>query len=374
MKRPCYSVIALALTCFLFTLLPFRPGTAARGQSQGIRPGARAPAFIGSAEDWLNTDGKPVQWKPGDVILVDFWEYTCVNCIRTLPYLKAWYARYAKDGLVIVGIHTPEFAFARERANVAAAVKRFGLTYPILVDSDYKNWFAWQGEQGYWPRKFLVDFRGNVVYDHAGEGGYGDTEAKIQALLKEAHPGIKLPPLMEAVRAEDRPGAVCYPVTPEMYAGQRGFNAGQHGSVSEFLPGRITAYRFAGAREDGKFYLQGAWRTDRESLRHARETRGLPDFVAIKYHALSCNAVIKPEDGRPFRLYVTQDGRPVPKTDAGEDIRYDEAGRSYAPVDAPRMYRLTRHSRFGSHVLKLAADSAGFGLYSFTFTSCVQPQ
>jgi thiol-disulfide isomerase/thioredoxin len=342
----------------------------------GARPqdtaGIKAPALIGELKNWLNTDGRPVQWKPGRVMLIDFWEYTCVNCIRTLPYLKAWHERYARNGLIIVGIHTPEFAFAKEHTNVAEAVKRFGLTYPILIDSDYKNWRAWQGEAGYWPRKFLVDHKGNVVYDHAGEGGYGETEAKIQELLRRAKPGIRLPRIMQPIRAEDRPGAVCYPVTHEMYAGVRGYRQGQFGNINTFQPGRVAEYKFSQAEEDGLFYLHGSWQTNQESIRHARETPDPTDFIAIKYHAISCNAVIRPEGGASFRLYVTQDSKPVARLDAGDDIRYDEQGRSYALVDKPRMYSLTKNRKFGQHVLKLSTTSSAFGLYSFTFSSCVQ--
>lgn len=351
-------------------------GAGASERARGARPqdsmGIRAPALIGEPKDWLNTGGKPVRWRPGRVMLIDFWEYTCVNCIRTLPYLKAWHHRYAKEGLVIVGIHTPEFAFAKEHTNVAEAVKRFGLTYPILIDSDYRNWRAWQGEAGYWPRKFLVDHKGNVVYDHAGEGGYGETEAKIQLLLRKARPGIRLPRIMQPIRAEDKPGAVCYPVTHEMYAGARGYRQGQYGNIPLFQPGRTAEYTFHQAEEDGQFYLHGLWQTNPESLRHARETPGPTDFVAIKYHAISCNAVIRPERGVSFRLYVTQDDKPVARADAGEDIRYDEQGRSYVLVDKPRMYNLTKNRKFGQHVLKLSTPSSAFGLYSFTFSSCVQ--
>src|SRR5437667_11545201 len=125
----------------------------------------------------------------GKVVLVDFWEYTCVNCIRTLPYLKEWHNRYAKDGLVIIGIHTPEFACAKQRGNVAQAVKKLGITWPVLVDSDYRNWRAYNN--AYWPRKYFIDHTGHIVEDHAGEGGYEESEAKIQELLKEINPKIQ---------------------------------------------------------------------------------------------------------------------------------------------------------------------------------------
>ncbi len=117
-------------------------------------------------------------------MLVDFWTYTCINCLRTLPALRAWYERYEDDGLVIVGVHTPEFAFERERANVERAVRDNELRYPVAQDNEYATWQAW-GNQ-YWPAKYLIDARGQVRYTHFGEGAYGETEEAIRALLEEA--------------------------------------------------------------------------------------------------------------------------------------------------------------------------------------------
>src|SRR5579871_3310899 len=174
-----------------------------------------APALIGVPSDWLNTDGQPLQIKKGVVYLIDFWEYTCVNCLRTLPYLQEWNRRYARDGLVIVGIHTPEFQFAHDRNNVAKAVKQLGITWPVLVDSDYRNWTAYNNS--FWPRKYFIDGTGRIVADHAGEGGYEESEARIQAMLKHLHPGLKFPKVMALVHDADKPGAVCYPTTAETY-------------------------------------------------------------------------------------------------------------------------------------------------------------
>jgi thiol-disulfide isomerase/thioredoxin len=336
-------------------------------------PNYPAPKLVGDGNDWLNTDGKALQLQKGKVYLIDFWEYTCVNCIRTLPYVKKWNQKYAKDGLVIIGIHTPEFGFAHNRTNVEAAVRMFGITYPVLVDSQYRNWQLWQGDSGYWPRKFLVNAEGNVVYDHAGEGGYQETEREIQKLLLQAHPGLQLPPLMKLIRPEDTPGAVCYPVTPEMYAGQRGFESGQLGNVAGFSLGNIAEYRIMGKEVDGRFYLQGLWQTNSEFLRHARSSPDYSDFISVRYHALSANAVIRPEDGVPFRIYVLQDGLPVKADDRGQDIRVDKNGRTYILVDSPRMYQLTKNLHYGSHEIRLMTNSTGFGLYSFTYSSCEEP-
>ncbi|HZT42373.1 MAG TPA: redoxin domain-containing protein [Chthonomonadaceae bacterium] len=371
------TVAATALILFAF-LRNSRPAAAAprfQDPPQELRSAnwpQLAPEFRGTAADWLNTAGKALSLKEliatRHVVLVDFWEYTCVNCLRTIPYLQEWNKRYAKDGLVIVGIHTPEFQFAKDPHNVAEAVKRLGITWPVLIDSDYHNWNAYHN--GGWPHKFFINDRGLIVADHFGEGAYDRSEALIQQLLKQAHPDLTFPKVMAPVRDADKPGAVCYLQTPEMYVGERGAQQDQHGNLDTYVPGQLGFFDDPGTHEDGKVYAQGAWRMEPESLRHGRTTTALQDYIALRYHALECNAVIKPEGDKPFRVTIIQDGKPIAKQDKGADIQYDEKGNSYIQVDTPRMYRLTANARFGSHELRLASNSPDFGLYSFTFTSC----
>ena len=325
-----------------------------------------APKLIGASAEWINTDGKPLQIEKGKVYIIDFWEYTCINCLRTLPYLKEWNSRYAKDGLVIIGVHTPEFKFAKDRANVAAAVKKYGIIWPVVNDSAYRNWQAYRNT--FWPRKYFIDSKGMVVADHAGEGGYAESEELIQKLLKEANPNIVLPPIQR--ETPERVNATT--MTPELYAGARGKQNEQHGNITAFIAGKTQVYRSPGTSlTDGKIYVQGAWTTEEESLRHGRATQDLNDKILLRYHARECNAVIKPEANMPFRVYITQDGKPVAQADKGQDIQYDEKGSSYLQVDQPRMYRITRNAAFSSHILTLASMSPDFGLYSFTFSPTV---
>lgn len=336
---------------------------------------ARAPEFEGAPTDWINSgplsmaeivrthkrpDGKPVS-----AILVDIWEYTCINCIRTMPYLKEWNTRYADKGLLIVGIHTPEFGFAKDRTHVADAAKRFGLTYPILVDSDYRNWNAYHNQ--YWPRHFLIDAKGNIVHDQVGEGNYADTERRIQQLLKAGNPAVVLPKPMPVVRDTDRPGAVCYPVTPETYLG---YQRGKLGNRGGHQNDKAVSYNDPGIYEDGIPMARGVWKATHEAMIHTRNAEG--DYIALKYHALEVYAVIKPEGGKPVRVYVSQDGKSLPKADAGVDVRFDEGGRAYLNVDTPRMYSVVKNAKFGQHVLGLSSPSEGFGLYAYTFGSCTQ--
>jgi thiol-disulfide isomerase/thioredoxin len=344
-------------------------------QAVGVS-GPLAPDFIGGKADWINSpplslrqiarthktaDGKPVH-----AILVDYWEYTCINCIRTMPYLKEWNRRYAKDGLLIVGIHTPEFQFAANKSNVAAAVKRFGLTYPILVDSGYKNWNAW-GEH-YWPHHYLLNGSGMILHDRAGEGGYRETELQIQALLKAANPGLRLPAPMSTVRDTDAEGAVCYPMTAETYAGYVRGRLGNPGGARRDVAATYTDPRRYG---DGVPMLSGKWKATSQSVRHVGANPA--DYAALQYHALDVYAVMKPEAGKAVRVYVTQDGKSLPAAAKGGDIRFDGQHRSYITVDTARMYHVVHNPAWGHHLLRLSPQSEGLGLYSYTFGSCTTP-
>ncbi|CAB3684876.1 thioredoxin [Achromobacter marplatensis] len=143
-----------------------------------------APEFTG-IENWLNSPPLTLASQRGKVVLVDFWTYTCINCIRTLPYVTSWHQKYKDQGLVVVGVHTPEFPFERSTPNVQKALERFKITYPVAQDNRYATWEAYRNQ--YWPAVYLIDKQGQIVYRHFGEGNYAETEAEIQRLL--AQPG-----------------------------------------------------------------------------------------------------------------------------------------------------------------------------------------
>src|ERR1700730_6371631 len=151
------------------------------------------------------------------VVLIDFWDYTCVNCIRTLPYVVAWNKRYKDSGLVVVGVHAPEFSFAREGSHVAEAAARFGLEYPIVLDNEYAIWRAYSNRC--WPAKYLVDSQGRIRYYHFGEGGYQESERAVQRTLKDLNAQFNAPAPMEPMRDNDHSRALCYRVTPALYLG-----------------------------------------------------------------------------------------------------------------------------------------------------------
>ncbi len=324
----------------------------------------RAPQLTGNAEAWLNREGAPggeVRVGAG-IVLVDFWDYTCINCIRTLPYLIEWHERYAPLGLTIVGIHTPEFAFAQQREQVAAAVERFGIPYPVLLDNDQTNWYGFANRA--WPTKYLIDAARVIRFVTAGEGHYRETEAAIQTLLRELHgDGLALPPLMEPLRPTDAPGAVCYPTTPELFAG---FAHGRLGNPEPW--GELAPRDFApaAARDEGKLYFEGPWLAAQEFS----EARGAASVLHVPYRAAELNAVLASADGAPLRLFVRQDRQPLGMGEMGEDVVVDSELGSYLTVSTPRLYNLVINLDFGLHEIMLEPTAPGLRVYSFSFVSC----
>jgi thiol-disulfide isomerase/thioredoxin len=337
----------------------------ALGPIAGSADAQRMQGFEGGT-GWLNSEPLTPAQLQGKVVLVDFWEYTCINCLRTLPYLREWYRRYHDKGFVIIGVHTPEFDFSGQRANVAAAAERLGVTWPVVLDDKFAIWKRYGNNV--WPHEYLYDQEGRLVESFGGEGGYPQTEERIAALLKAADPHLTLPPVMALLPQDsyDKPGAVCYPMTPEILLGRQGIENSppSNNSIQD------TNYVDDVANpKDGSLYLQGYWRTTSEAA-ISGESDG---FLALRYHAIEVEAVLKPENGGSVRVGVMQDGKPVAESDAGKDLRYDDRGRSFVEVNAPRAYELVTNAQFGQHTLQLFPKRDGLGIYDFAFESCEVP-
>jgi thiol-disulfide isomerase/thioredoxin len=298
----------------------------------------------------------------GRVVLVDFWDYTCVNCIRTLPYIKEWHARYADKGLAVIGIHSPEFLFARYESNVQRGIEEFGLTYPIVVDSEMELWQAFANK--YWPSKYLIDQEGYLRYVHFGEGNYQETEETIQELLREIDPKVALPPLMDAVRDTDRAGAVCYQPSPELYLGHR---RGRIGNAGEFAEDQAADYSHSGEMREGYFYAHGRWTATGDHLESAGDAEAR---VSLTYSAAGVNLVMASFNREPREVEIQQDGKPLAANIAGSDVAFRD-GRSFVKVVRPRMYSLVDNKAFDAHTLELIARQPEVALFAFTFTSCV---
>ena len=311
---------------------------------------------------WIQGPQVSIAFARGTVVLVDFWESTCVNCLRTLPYLKAWHERYAGRGLVIVGVHTPEFEFTADPELVAAAVRAEGLPYPVLLDEDRATWLRFANH--YWPAKYLIDARGYLRYEHFGEGAYGEMERWIQRLLREAGDTGPMPEPLEPLRAEDRPGAVCHPATLEIYLG---FHRGRLLAPEGYRPGEEVRHREReeGPAPPGMFAARGLWLHEAEYL-EAREPGAELDLVC---DAAGVNLVLEPAG----ELEIEVDDEPVAESERGADV-VERQGRTFAVWERPRMVRLVDSPRFRRRRLVLRFSQPGIRAYAFSFSTCALPE
>ena len=322
--------------------------------------------------EWLNSPPRKLSDFRGRPVLVDFWDYTCVNCLRTLPYVREWHHRYANLGLGVLGVHAPEFHFARDRVNVERALLTEGLDYPVVLDNEYRTWQAFANRC--WPAKYLIDAKGYIRYVHLGEGQYRETEEAIQRLLRECGVTAPLPPLIEPLRPSDQPGACCLPATPELYLG---YVRGRLGNESGYVEDQVTDYAPTKMeRAPDVAYLEGPWFAGREQI-VACPLLGRESRLRLRYTAAEVNLVLAPPDsaGLPVEgratLVVRQDGRPLPPEERGADVVTD--GReTVIDVTEPRMYRLVRNRESGARELEIWTRKPGLEAYAFTFVPCLE--
>ena len=329
--------------------------------------GKPAPSLDGALV-WLNGAEMTLTSLRGKVVLLHFFDYSCINSIHTYPYLIEWERRYAPLGLQVIGIHSPQFDFGLTPANVQYNVNRAGLTHPIAVDSDLKIAGAYGTR--YWPRLLLLDQTGLVRIDHTGEGSYLALERMIQKLLREINPKAKMPTLMRPVHDFDQTNAACYVVTPELYLGH---TRGDLGNPESSSTNAIIAFHLPPERLPGVIYAQGDWSVNDEYMRHAVDQDDLTDFLELEYQATELNVVMKPESVYWMKVFVTIDGQPVPKDFAGADITYDETGRSFVATDTARLYNLTRRQPYRNYEARLSARGKGLSVYEFSFGTSVIP-
>ena len=306
-----------------------------------------APEFTGT-EDWFKTPGdRPLTLAGlrGHVVLVDFWTYTCINCIRTLPYLKAWDAAYRHDGLTIVGVETPEFSFEHDASNVANAIEQFGIRYPVVQDNEMGTWNAYGNE--YWPADYLIDARGQVRYAAFGEGDYGETETAIRALLAEsgAQVGGMSHPTDVVVPSEQ--------ATPETYLGTaraEGWLNGPHAGTHDYGSAPHPNLKVS------EFAYTGTWDV---AAQPARAVAGAG--VEVDFEAKNVYLVLSSPGERPLPVRVLLDGHPIAAADAGADVH-----GGVVTVRRQRLYTLVSLPRDEQHLLTLRFAPGVTG-YAFTF-------
>ena len=314
---------------------------------------------------WIQGPEVSIAASRGKVLLIEFWESTCVNCVRTLPYLKAWHQRYAEHGLITVGVHTPEFDFSADPETVAAAVRDEEIPYPVLLDvGDNKQGKTWQlFANHYWPSRYLIDARGYLRYEHAGEGAYGATEGWIQRLLQEAGCTEPLPEILDPIRHEDQPGAVCHRATPETHAG---YHRGRLLAAEGYHPHEVVRHRESQEpAPPGMFIARGLWFHEAEYL-ESREPGATLELVC---DAAGVNVVLSP--GGEVELEV--DGAPVRPEERGEDV-VEKDGRTFAIWARGRMVRLVAGGVFRQRRLTLRFPEPGVRVYAFSYsTACSEP-
>lgn len=320
--------------------------------------------------EWVNSAPLTLASLRGRVVLVDFWDYTCVNCIRTLPYVVEWHRRYHDKGLTVIGVHAPEFSFARTKELVAAAIVRFGIEYAVAMDNGYMIWQAFANKC--WPAKYLIDKDGYMRFFHLGEGDYAGTEEAIRTLLREINPALGFGPLMEPLRDTDRAGAVCYRATPELYLGNRRGRIGNASGFQKKDEAEAVSYAVPSKLDADIFYLRGPWRSGPESVISVA-SGGDAASVLVYYVAKEVNLVMAPGAAGSQSVELLHDGKPLAREDAGEDVPYTPSGESVVPVDTPRMYNLARNREMGQHVLQLVARAPDLECFAFTFVSCAAP-
>jgi thiol-disulfide isomerase/thioredoxin len=318
----------------------------------------KVPEFTGITS-YINTNATQLSDLKGKVVLVDFWTYSCINCIRTLPYLVDWNHKYSDKGLVIVGVHSPEFEFEKNIDNVKQAVTRFGIKYPVLLDNDHGTWNAFQNS--YWPRKYLVDSEGYIRYDHIGEGGYVETENAIKNLLSERsnQQGIEISNINQTKLTV--PGAQSVDFnqikTQELYFGYQ-YARAQLGNTEGFNPDKTVNYTIPTSNlKSNVIYLQGLWKNNPDSM----ELVGPDGKIILSYSAKSVNLVA----GGKGEITVKEDGKNTQTNNPFKGNDLDTEGKLI--IDGQRLYNIADHGDYGNHHIELNAKGSGFKLYTFTF-------
>ncbi|OIR18444.1 thiol-disulfide oxidoreductase YkuV [mine drainage metagenome] len=318
--------------------------------------GARVAPPLNGATQWLNSPALGQDALRGKVVLVDFWTYSCINCLRTLPYLKAWDEKYRAQGLVIVGVHAPEFAFEKDLHNVEQAVHELGVKYPVAIDNDYAIWNAFQNE--YWPEHYLIDAQGRIRHQHFGEGAYQETELMIQALLKEAHQDVAVnDDLVQVAGTGATAAAADMERSPETYLGyQRQQNFSSPEEIRRDMPAR---YSIPHVLKPDQWALSGSWLVSPESAL-LQPGRGA---ISYRYRGRDLHLVLGSHSGKPVRFKITLDGRAP-----GKDHGADTDAEGYGVIQEQRLYQLVRQSgKIKNLTFRIEFLDADAEAFAFTF-------
>jgi thiol-disulfide isomerase/thioredoxin len=332
-----YAVVALALVVFAGAAVVVASGSdpssvAGKVDVANLPVGPAAPA-LGGAKGWINSKALRASDLAGKVVVYDFWTYSCVNCVRTLPHLRALYDRYGKDGLVVIGVHSPEFDFEKDHGNVSDAVEKLHVDYPVALDDDMTIWNAF-GTQ-YWPQQFVADRQGRIRYGRIGEGGDTETENVLRKLL-----GVSA----SAPRAGEPAGggdtqSTSQPISPETYLGQE--------------------------RGTGAAHLGGSWTSSAQYV----QAGAAGASIDLDYTAREVNLVLAPgaRGAPPIDVTVELDGAPLPEAYRTVDTKVAADGSTFVRVAASDLYRLALGPAVEDHTISLTAGAANLRAFAFTF-------
>jgi thiol-disulfide isomerase/thioredoxin len=338
MQNRTYLIIAAVLMAAALFAVVFAANTKASTVGSASAAGNFQPEPPLKAKGWINTKPLTEADLKGKVVLYDFWTYSCVNCVRTIPYVRSWYDRYKAAGLVVIGVHSPEFTFEKNHANVAKAVKKLGVDYPVALDDDMTIWNEFDNQ--YWPADYLYNRQGKQAETHFGEGGYTDTENEIRKLL-----GVPASYPHATVHGSEGGTDGSENQTPETY------NGAERGADSFASPQPLTdgpnTFTAPSTLQPDAHALVGKWLISDEYV----QSDAPGSVVLLRFQAGTVNLVLDTADGKPADLAVSVDGKALPTVH----------------VTAAELYTLASHQTPGYHTLKLTALRAGLQVYAFTF-------
>jgi cytochrome c biogenesis protein CcdA/thiol-disulfide isomerase/thioredoxin len=321
-------------------------GQPASNNASGLADAGSAPEFTG-IDHWLNSQPLTLAQLRGKVVLVDFWTYSCINCIRTLPYVEGWYQKYAAAGFVVVGVHAPEFAFEHDTGNVSAAIARFGITYPVAQDNEFGTWHAYNNQ--YWPADYLIDATGHIRDSHFGEGDYDKTEANIRALLKEA--GISALPTASAANGGVPIGGS---QTPETYLG----SARAAGFQGTYPSDGTQTLAFPARLDRNAWGLDGTWDVSSQDITASKAG----DKLELSFQARDVYLVMSAPGSVTAHVTIAGAGAPAQGTE-------DVSASGELTVSSSRLYHLVHLPAAGQGTVTITFDTPGAEAFAFTFGS-----
>lgn len=334
---------------------------AAAPAAKAVRPiTPPAPEFPKNAA-WINSlPYELARLRGRRVVVVTFLNFYSLNSVRTLPWLKKLWDTYALNGLMIIGVHSPDFAFDRDPAEIREAVERFGIRFPVVVDSGKEIWNAYKNNG--WPAHYLLDHRGMIVHDRVGEGAFNEFEHEILLALDNA--GYRMP--KDHKVPEDPARKECGTATPAFYVG-----SARGSELKQIKPNRVETIVEA---RDGEIAVLGKWSKEPQAIRFKGESQRLNTRLRIIYHGAEAAAVLTRTGSRPGRVYVKQDDLWLHAGNANSDVQWDDDDRSYVLVDGPKLFYLTRNRARRMYELTLYPDEAGLGFSGFEFSDDCQTE